>query len=249
MTVYPHLILLVAGTLAGFIDSIAGGGGLITIPTLSLFLTLGPNAIGTNKIAGTVAALLALLVYTFKGHMDWKRGWIFTLFVALGSFSGSTLAPILPSYLFRWFLFSTCPLLLWILWKKELWIQHEVVHSPALENSFLTSVLGFACGFYDGIWGPGGGTFMFLSLFFVAKFPILTALAISKLANTTSAGVSLINFARQNYVHWTLGAWLAAGISIGSLSGSLLATRKSGHIVRPVLIIVVALLLFRVFLS
>lgn len=248
MNSYTHLILVASGVLAGFIDSIAGGGGLITIPTLSLFLTLGPHAIGTNKIAGTVSALLALIIYSFKGHMAWKQGWLFTLFIAAGSYFGSSLSPYLPLKVFRGFLIFTCPLILWILWKKDLWIQKEKSHTPTKKVGFYTPILGLSCGFYDGLWGPGGGTFMFLSLFFVAKFPLLTALAMSKLANMTSAGVSLFNFAQQKYVHWDLGLWLTLGISGGALSGSLLASHKSEAIVRPTLVVVTTLLLMKVLL-
>jgi len=249
MNNYTHLILLASGVLAGFIDSIAGGGGLITIPTLSLFLTLGPHTIGTNKIAGTVSALLALIIYSFRGHMAWKRGWLFTLFIAVGSFLGSSLSPYLPAPFFRGFLICTCPLILWVLWKKDLWIQTESSRSSAKTMRLTLAFLGLGCGFYDGIWGPGGGTFMFLSLFFIVKLPLLTALAISKLANMTSAGISLINFARQKYVHWDLGLWLTLGISAGSFSGSLLASHKSERIVRPTLVFVTTLLLLKVLLS
>ena len=87
---------------------------------------------------------------------------------------------------------------------------------------------------------------MFLSLFFVAQFPLLTSLAISKLANTTSAGVSLFNFSRQGYVNWKMGCVLSIGILIWALLGSHLATRKAKNLVRPLLLIVVLLLLSKV---
>lgn len=220
----------------------------MTVPTLSLFLALGPHAIGTNKIAGTVSALIALIVYSFRGHMVWRQGWVFTLFISIGSFLGSSLSSSLPPEAFKIFLMLTCPLILWILWNKSLWIKKETLIHQAPRLNLVTSFLGLACGFYDGIWGPGGGTLMFLSLFFVAKFPLLTALAISKFANMTSAGVSLINFAFQHFVHWKLGLWLAGGISLGALSGSVLASQKAEKIIRPVLLIVVFLLLTKVFL-
>ncbi len=246
MALNAHWILLFAGTIAGFIDSIAGGGGLITIPTLSLFLTMGPDTIGTNKIAGTISALLALGVYTSKGHMKWREGWLFTFFIGLGSFLGSVLNPYLPLVVFHCLLLLTCPPILWIIWKKELWIQRERSHLKPSKEILKISILGFACGFYDGIWGPGGGTFMFLSLFFIAKLPLFTALAISKLANMTSAGVSLINFARHDYVHWDLGFWLSAGIALGAITGSLTASQKSTTVIRPALVVVVSLLLAKV---
>lgn len=247
MPLHPSIILTLTGLLAGFIDSIAGGGGLITVPALSLFLGLGPLTIGTNKIAGTLSALVALMIYSSKGHMDWRRGWVFTLFIGAGSFLGSSLNPLLPVSIFPIFLAITCPLLLWILWKKDLWISKEAAHTSSSSNPKALVVLGLLCGFYDGLWGPGGGTFMFLSLFFVSRLPLLTSLAISKLANFTSAGVSLYNFARLGHVRWELGIYLSAGIVVGALAGSILATRRAAQIVRPILLIVVFILMIRIF--
>ena len=249
MDLNPKLLLISAGILAGFIDSIAGGGGLITIPSLSLFLGLEASTIGTNKIAGTLSALVALCIYCSKGHMNWRRGWLFTLCISIGSFWGSFLAPFVSPNWFRLFLIITCPLLMWILWKKDLWVEKEPQHGVSLKsNPWIIAGLGTLCGFYDGIWGPGGGTFMFLSLFFVAKLPILTALAISKLANFTSAGVSLFNFARKGFVHWDIGLLLSAGIVVGAFSGSLLASRKASQIIRPLLLLIVSFLIVKFFL-
>jgi uncharacterized membrane protein YfcA len=179
--------------------------------------------------------------------MDWQGGWVFTLFIGLGSFLGSSLNPLLPPSTFRIFLIITCPLLLWILWNKDLWISRESSHAGSSSNSKVLIGLGFVCGFYDGLWGPGGGTFMFLSLFFVSRLPLLVALAISKLANFTSAGVSLFNFARLGHVRWVFGLYLSAGIILGALAGSILASRKASQIVRPVLFIVVFTLIIRIF--
>lgn len=247
MPQFTELFLFFTGLVAGFVDSIAGGGGLITIPSLSLFLGLGSLTIGTNKIAGTLSALVALIIYSLKGHMDWKKGATFTLFVGLGSFLGSLVNPLVPTHWFRVFLFFTCPILLWVLWKKDLWVKAESDHleTPSPRTAWMV-VLALGCGFYDGVWGPGGGTFMFLSLFFVAQFPLLTSLAISKLANTTSAGVSLFNFSRQGYVNWKMGGVLSLGILLGAFLGSHLATRKAKNLVRPLLLIVVLLLLSKV---
>lgn len=242
MTSTHSLILFLAGGLAGFIDSIAGGGGLITVPTVALFLGMGPETIGTNKIAGTISALVALTVYSLQGHMNWKKGWKFTLCIVVGSYLGSTLNPYLPLSIFKALLLLTCPPLLWIIWKKDLWIEKEKGPLSVKRERFMIPLLGLACGFYDGVWGPGGGTFMFLSLFFVAQLPLFTALAISKLANMLSAGVALLNFSIHGYVHWDVGLWLSTGVVLGSFLGSTLASKKAGRIIRPTLVIVVFLL-------
>ena len=239
--------LLIAGLAAGFVDSIAGGGGLISLPSLALAIGPGPASIGTNKIAGTAAALVALAVYARKGHFDFKRSLVFAIFVGLGSFAGSRISPLIPTAYFRWFLLLTCPLILWVVLKKDLWIEKEIdPAAPVLAFKSVQPILwltGLACGLYDGIWGPGGGTFMFLSLFFVAKFPLLGALAAAKFANTCSAGVSLLSYAHQGFVQWHYGIAIGIGISIGAFFGSQCATKKAAQLVRPVLVILVLLLM------
>jgi uncharacterized protein len=239
------LTLIITGLAAGFIDSIAGGGGLITVPALMLLVGPGAHAIGTNKVAALVAAGVALLVYVRAGHMDWRRAISFTFCVAAGSFCGSLVTPSVPAAAFRWFLAVTCPLVLWILWRKDFWISSPRAAGSAFGLPILLS--GLACGFYDGLWGPGGGTFMFLSLLVFGKVPLLGALAASKLANTASALSSLTGYTLQGYVHWVEGAFLALGIGTGAFFGARTATHRASRIVRPVLTIVVVLLVLTLF--
>src|SRR4051812_41236315 len=92
--------LLFAGLIAGFIDAIAGGGGLITLPAISLVVGAGVTAVGTNKIAGAAAALIALLVYARHGHVDWKNSLVFAAMAGLGALVGSRLAPLIPQAAF-----------------------------------------------------------------------------------------------------------------------------------------------------
>ena len=239
--------LLLAGLVAGFIDAIAGGGGLITVPVFTLLLGPGPAAIGTNKIGGTLAAFVALLVYARKGHFDWRKSVLFAVWVALGSWLGSTLNPYVPPAYFKWFLLATCPLILAVVWKKDFWVasaEPPLAEAPTFWKLGI-ALSGFGCGIYDGIWGPGGGTFMFLSLFFAAKLPLLTAIAAAKLANTGSALTSLTNYAFHGYVHWKEGFTLAAGIIVGGYFGASHNTQVAGKLVRPLLVVVVTLLLLK----
>lgn len=250
MAAFDDILLIFGGALAGFIDSIAGGGGLITIPILSLRLGgTGPTVIGTNKIVGAAAALVALLVYLRAGHVDWRKTLHFTLWIGIGSLSGSFVSPHLPKEVFRWLLLLTCPLILWVIWKRQLWVERAARERrpdrAAILEEMPLALSGLACGFYDGVWGPGGGTFMFLSLLFFARLPILTALAASKFANTVSALTALAGYASQGHVRILPGAMMAAGISVGSFIGARHASRNAAKIIRPILVIVVLLLVGR----
>lgn len=239
--------LFCAGLVAGFIDSIAGGGGLISLPSFAVVVGPGPLAIGTNKIAGVTAAFVALVVYHRAGHIDWKRSLEFSLCVAVGSFCGSRVSPLLPKEIFRFFLLVSCPLILWIVWHRELWIKREAgrLRERNMHHLFKLVAVGFLCGFYDGVWGPGGGTFMFLGLLFVVGMPLFGAIGASKIANTLSASVSLASYASQGYVNWTVGFELALGIGLGAFFGARLANLHAARVVRPLLAVVSVLLLIK----
>jgi uncharacterized membrane protein YfcA len=249
--------LLLAGLITGLIDAIAGGGGLISLPAMTLAVGAGPDAIGTNKIVGTTAALIALVVYQRKGHFDWRKSATFAGWVGLGSLMGSRLSPLLPLEAFKVLMLITCPLILWIVWRKDLWIARELQTHPKRASGRLASLYGawgapkliatgVLCGLYDGLWGPGGGTFMFLGLLFVARLPLLVALAASKFANTLSAAIALISYAQAGFVHWKTGGLVALGVAVGAFIGANLALRNLSGAIRPALALVSGLLLIRV---
>ena len=232
--------LIATGLAAGFVDAIAGGGGLITIPVFSFILGVGPHAIGTNKIAGTVAALVALVVYVRRKHFDLKKSLTFTLCVMVGAWTGSRVAFHIPPVAFKYFLLITCPTVLYVIWRKDLWARETHVAEKVVPAALILS--GFTCGFYDGVWGPGGGTFMFLSLLFFVKLPIFTALAAAKFANTCSAGTSLVSYALGGYVHWMKGITLSLGIGVGAYFGARHASTRNAQVIRPVLALVALIL-------
>ena len=251
--------LFFTGLLAGGIDSIAGGGGLISLPILFLLVGPGPTAIGTNKVSATMGAFVALMVYFRKGHMNWRKSLVFAFSVAIGSSIGSRLSPQMPQWAFSTILGVTCPLILYILWNKDLWVKIQppssLAESKAAQSNFsffksgTLIASGLVCGIYDGAWGPGGGTFMFLALTVFAKMSLLTAIAASKLANTFSGGTALMNYAAGGYVRWMDGTCLAIGMSVGALVGATHASKYAAKVVRPVLAAVVSLLMIKLYIG
>ncbi len=251
-------LLLMAGLCAGFIDSIAGGGGLITLPTLGIAVGPGVHAIATNKIVGCSGALMALIVYMGSIRVPWAKALGFSAWVMLGSFSGSQVSPHLPQEFFQWFLLATYPVILWTVWKKDLWIQeavaphtHEHTRGSRIHWAWggaahpRIMAAGLACGFYDGMWGPGGGTFMLLGLLLVARLPLLPAIAASKLANTVSAGTALLGYSLHGLVHVREGLIMAMGMCVGAYLGARLASKKAVVIVRPLLVAISTMLLLK----
>ena len=245
---WEFLVLLVSGAVAGFMDSIAGGGGLITLPVLSLVLEPGAHAIGTNKIVGTTGALMALLVYSRHSRINWREGLYFVFCVGVGSSLGAQVTPLLPASFFRWFLVAVAPLILYVVWGKDRWLKFESQTKALAPLGWWRPqwiLAGLGCGFYDGAFGPGGGTFMLLALLMVVRLPLMEALILSKLANTVSASVSWATYGWKGYVHWPEGFSMALGMGVGAWAGSQLASRKASQIVRPTMLFAVSLLMLK----
>lgn len=246
-------LLFVTGLIAGAIDSIAGGGGLINLPALMAVVGPGPTAIGTNKIAGTLAAAVAWWVYArharrtrpaSERQLASRTLLLFCAGIGLGSFTGSGLAPFFPTRVFPILLLTTAPLLLWLVWKKDLWIQAERVRRAALHPAAIF-FSGLGVGFYDGAWGPGGGTLMLLALLFIAERPLWEALLVSKIANTLSASVAGAHYWSGGYVQLAPGIAIGVGSALGAWIGSRFASRNAARAVRPTLALVSTLLTAR----
>lgn len=231
------------GIITGLIDSIVGGGGLISLPTLSIAIEPGAHAIGTNKIVGVVGAFMALVVYTRKGHLRFKEGIYFCVVCAIGSFFGSMMAPHVSKDFFRYMLLMMCPAILYIVWNRDrFFLERENFVKPHYLVFFF---FAFGSGFYDGFFGPGGGTFMFLGLFLGTGYPLLASIAISKMANTFSALTALVTYSHNGFVHWKEGFLMASGMAVGSFAGASYATKNITKIIRPMLTIIVTLLMVK----
>ncbi len=242
------MLLFLAGLLAGVLDSIAGGGGLITLPTLVLHVGPGAHAIGSNKIPGFIAAFVALLVYARRGHLNLGRGLAFSVAISVGAFLGSQASPHLPPEAFRYLLSATVPLILGFVFFGKI-LRNRATPAPDRPQAWRVWVTGLAVGFYDGAWGPGGGTFMFLGLLWVVGLELLPAMATAKLANSCSALFSGMGYWSAGLVRVEAGMMVALGALIGAFAGSRLATRSAERVARPALVMVALLLLWRIWSS
>lgn len=242
--------MVLGGFVAGFIDSIVGGGGLITVPLF--LLVLGPNAsaIGTNKVAAVAAQLAAFVVYFQNQQVDRTSGRAVFVITATGAIFGALLAPRLPPEFFKWFLLVVTPAVIALVFTKSIWLR-----APDNPPKPRLALLGsFGAGFYDGVAGPGGGTMMFLSLFLIGGMPAALAMGTGKLANLGSALTSLVTYGLQGEVRWILGALVAVPIATGAWLGAKFATRlregesleaRARDVSRAALVVVSLLLLVR----
>lgn len=237
-----YIILFFVAFIASLIDSIAGGGGLLTTPSM-LILGISPlNVLATNKFQSCFGTFTSTYNYYKNGLLTEKKK---SMYFCL-SFIGSSIGTLLVSRISNETLESVIPVLLI---GAALFFITNKGPSEVKQNYKLLVVfnlLVFAIGFYDGFFGPGTGSFFVLSFIVVKGVNIMKATAVTKLLNFASNFAAFIIFAFQGYVIWLLGLIMAIAQIAGAYTGSKFAIKNGEKVVRPVLVIVSLLLSARI---
>ena len=237
-----YIILFFVAFIASLIDSIAGGGGLLTTPSM-LILGISPlNVLATNKFQSCFGTFTSTYNYYKNGLLTEKKK---SMYFCL-SFIGSSIGTLLVSLISNETLESVIPVLLI---GAALFFITNKGPSEVKQNYKLLVVfnlLVFAIGFYDGFFGPGTGSFFVLSFIVVKGVNIMRATAVTKLLNFASNFAAFIIFAFQGYVIWLLGLIMAIAQIAGAYTGSKFAIKNGEKVVRPVLVIVSLLLSARI---
>jgi hypothetical protein len=231
-------LLAAAAFAAGLMDSIAGGGGLITVPVL-LATGLPPaQALATNKLQSSFGSGTALLRYARAGQVPPDEVGPAVAFTAVGAFAGTLTVRYLPT---AW-LSGLIPVLLAAIFVYLLFRPHwgAEAKAPRWSRGVFYAVFGLALGFYDGFLGPGTGTFWTVALTGLLGHGLVKATAQTKVANFTSNVVSLAVFAAMGQVLWALGLLMGAFQAWGARLGSRLALSKGTAFIRVLFLVVVA---------
>ncbi|MFM2346564.1 MAG: hypothetical protein RL654_1317 [Pseudomonadota bacterium] len=239
-------VTLAAG-LAGFVDAIVGGGGLILLPTLfAVHPTVVPATLfGTNKAAAIGGTAWACSQYARRVTMNWGTLAPAAAAALLASFAGAWLVTMVPATGLRKALpVVLLVVLLYTLWRKDLGRVHAPHLSPRRE-ALRGSAIGACIGFYDGFFGPGTGSFFVFLLVRGLGYDFLHASAGAKLLNTATNLAAIVLFAAKGHVWWHVAAVMAVANVIGSLLGARLALRHGAGFVRGIFIAVVSLLILR----
>jgi hypothetical protein len=230
------LLLFFVGCIAGTIDAISGGGGLLTIPAL-LSTSLSPvQALATNKLQGMIGTLTSSFLYWRKGLVDFKqlRG------AMMGTLIGSALGSTAISFIDSQKLSAVIPLLLmgFALYFALSPKVSDVDQRQLVSHGLFAGLIASSIGFYDGFFGPGTGSFFTLALVALLGCNIAKAIAHSKVLNLCSNVAAVAVFAWGGHMVLIAGAVMAVGQILGSVLGTHLAVKQGARLIKPLLITV-----------
>ena len=239
--------MALASLLAGFVDSIVGGGGLILLPAMFAIFPNAPpaNLLALNKATSVWGTSIAAIQYSRRVTMNWHALLPAALAGLAGSFVGAWAVTILsPESLRKLLPAVLLAVLAYTLWKKDLGRHHAPRLSPAAER-LAACTLGAVVGFYDGFFGPGTGSFFVFLFVRWLGYDFLHASAAAKLLNTATNLAALALFAWKGLVWWHYAVVLALANVAGSLVGTRLALRHGAGFVRGIFLLVVTALILK----
>ncbi|TKD18162.1 hypothetical protein FBT96_11170 [Rhodobacter capsulatus] len=229
------LSLIGAAFVAGFVDSIAGGGGLITLPVLLLAGATPLQAFSTNKVQGAFGAATAALTYAAKGQVNLRAQLGAASLAFLSGLAGAFLVSVLPTEALRRVLpFVLIAIAAFFAFRKGLDDTDRVERiRPAAFTAFVVPLIGF----YDGLIGPGAGAFYMIGFVMLAGYGVLRATAHTKLLNFASNLGGLAAFAVIGAPWWVTGIAMGLAQVAGASLGARLAMKKGARLIKPLLVV------------
>ncbi|MFP3121869.1 TSUP family transporter [Ectobacillus funiculus] len=236
------IILITFGFVAAFIDSVVGGGGLISLPAL-LFTGLNPaTAVATNKLAGTIGSLTSTFMFYRSGKLDLTSVSKLFPLVFIGSMLGAwTIHLMTPEVLKPLMLTMLAVVAIYTIFKKD-WGTISTYRNLSVRHFIIFTVLIFAIGFYDGFIGPGTGSFLIFA-FLMTGFDFLKAAGNAKFLNFGSNIAGLLMFMYLGQVNYIYGLLMGLAQIAGAICGSRFAIKRGSGYVRALFIVVTVLLL------
>lgn len=247
MTIHLWQYLLVCPLvgIAGFIDAIAGGGGLITLPAYMLAGIPVHQAIGTNKLSSSMGTTVSTINYARKGYIRLKEAIPCVISALIGSAIGSNLSVMIDEKVLKIFMLCVLPLIAYyVLKNKDLDAAREEYSQKKM--ILLSLPVAFAVGMYDGFYGPGTGTFLLLLLTGFAHMKLNQAAGITKVINLTTNYTSLYVFITNATVLIPLGLTAGCFGMLGNYLGSTAFAKGGSRIARPVMLLVLGIFFVKI---
>lgn len=243
ITFKTFLIICPLLFLAGLVDAIGGGGGLISLPAY-LIAGLPPHmAVATNKLSSACGTSLATARFIKNGLVDFRLAIPTAVAALLGSSLGANASLLLNEEIMLYIMLAVLPLCAFFVFNKKLFRDGDRDRlEPNLKTYGIMSLCSLVIGFYDGFYGPGTGTFLIIAFTVFAKLSIRTANAHAKVINLTSNITSLVVFILNGQVLFTIGIAAALCNMLGGYLGAGLVMKNGSRIVKPSIILVLVLL-------
>lgn len=232
--------------LGGLIDAVAGGGGLITLPAYLLAGLPAHIASGTNKCGNMFGTLLSTGRFLKRGDVHIPSALAGMAGALMGAWLGARLNLIMPEQMLYYVMLAVVPVMaVFLLLKRDFGQENRSGELGRGQLMAMALGIGLVIGGYDGFFGPGAGTFLMLAFTGLCRFDLLTASGNTKVANSASNLSSLITFALAGKVMWSVGIPAALCGIAGNYVGSSLALKGGAKVIRPMFLVVLALLLAR----
>ncbi|MBO3738562.1 sulfite exporter TauE/SafE family protein [Actinoplanes flavus] len=240
--------LLVAAAAAGWVDAVVGGGGLLLLPAMMLAAPQLPTAtaLGTNKLTAICGTSTAAVTYARRTKIDWRVAGPSAGLALLCSGCGALLAARIPAAAFRPLIIAVLvAVAVFVTVRPQMGMMEHPQKRTRWRRGVAVAVAGGAIATYDGLIGPGTGTFLVLAFTGIVGADFVHASAMAKIVNTATNLGALVVFAATGHVAWKLGLGMAVCNVLGSVVGARMALRRGAGFVRIVLLVVVLALIVR----
>jgi len=250
LTLKTFLIVCPLVFLAGFVDSIGGGGGLISLPAYILAGVPTHMAVATNKLSSACGTTLATAKFIKEKLVNLKLAVPSVIFAICGSFIGAKLSLLTDEKYLKIILIPVLFIAAFFVLNKNLFGKYDEESFEITKKTYIVaSIAAFIIGGYDGFYGPGTGTFLIIAFNVFAHIGVKHANAQAKVINLTTNITSLVVFILGGQVVWILGLAAAICNMAGSFIGSNLAVKHGSKITRPVIIFVLICLFIKILLN
>ena len=238
------IFVVVAAFAAGWIDAVVGGGGLLQLPALLLIPGIAPvQALATNKLASVFGTATSSVTYYRRAKPDIRTALPMAGIALAGSFGGAAVATVLPPAAFKPIIVvALLVVAIFTVFRPELGAATRL-RFAGRRHHVMAGAAGLVIGFYDGMIGPGTGTFLVITLVALMGYDFLQASAKAKIVNLATNAGALLLFIPHGSVLWLLGGILAVANVAGSYLGSRMAVARGAKFIRVVFLIVVIALI------
>lgn len=246
--IWQFLIVCPLVFFAGFVDAVAGGGGLISLPSYMIAGLPVHYSIATNKLSSAMGTTVATARYAKNGYIPWKQAVFCVAFALAGSACGAKLALMVSDYYFKIIMLVVIPLTAFYVIRSKALTEGKNSVS-FVKATILSIIIAFFIGIYDGFYGPGTGTFLLLFLTSVADMNLSEANGISKVINLSTNIAALTVYLINDKVVVILGLFAGCFSIAGNFLGTKMFDKNGVKIVKPIMIVVLIIFFVKVLLE